>query len=184
MSCVVGITERGRVWIGADSCASNGNRYTLTRETGKLFRCGPMLIGAVGNFRANQLVRYMLEPQPFEQGDDAVRYLVTEFAGPVREIFKEHGALSNDQEEYKNGDWSDITFLIGMAGRLFHFDASFQVDEFTDGFLAAGCGADLARGALCVLSADLPPEKRILLALEASARFDIKVGPPFIVDSI
>jgi hypothetical protein len=184
MSCIVGIAERGRVWIGADSCASNGNRYTLTGDTGKLFRCGPMLVGAAGNLRVGQLMRHVLNPPAFEHGDNPARYVVCEIAAPFRELLREYGALSGDQERLKDGDAANSAMLIGLAGRLFILQDNFQIEEYADGYAAQGCGQDLARGALCVLSNDLPPEKRILLALGAAARFDVKVGPPFLIDSI
>jgi ATP-dependent protease HslVU (ClpYQ) peptidase subunit len=184
MSCIVGIAERGKVWIGADSWASNGNSYVLTRDTGKIFRCGPMLIAHCGGLRAGQVMRHLFTPKPFEQGDDPVRYLVADVAVPLRELLKEHGLLCADQERIKDGDAANNSMLIGIAGRLFICQDNFQIEEYEDSFAAHGCGSDLARGALSVLSLDIPPDKRIILALEATARFDNKVGPPFIVDSI
>jgi hypothetical protein len=66
---------------------------------------------------------------------------------------------------------------------LFNIDVDFQVGEALDGFEAVGCGGDIAKGALFA-TLSYPPRERILLALQASERFNSGVRGPFVVESL
>jgi ATP-dependent protease HslVU (ClpYQ) peptidase subunit len=187
MSCVVGIKQDGKVWIGADSTAGGSLTDTLSRECSKLYRCGQLLIGHTGSMRTAQLIRYVFELEEYDGKDDPIRYLVRSFVLPLRELLKEHGAVYDETENDRDnaaGDISSAYLLVGFAGRLFCFDGNFIIHEYADDYGAQGSGSMLALGVLYATSSEMSPEKRITLALEAAARFDSgNVGKPFLIES-
>ena len=68
MSCVVGVVNKGKVWMGADSAASDGeDMVSLTNH--KVFFCGPLLIGCVGSIRMTQIIQYRLVVPPLPGSD-------------------------------------------------------------------------------------------------------------------
>jgi hypothetical protein len=69
-------------------------------------------------------------------------------------------------------------FLVGVGGRLFHFDSDFNVLELGWGFDAAGMGISVARGSL-YSTIGAPPETRLRLAMEAAEQFTCSVRGPF-----
>lgn len=62
MTCIVGVEKNGRVYLGADSCGSNGYSQFVT-----------------------------VEPKVFRNGEDDHAYLCTDFIDAVRACLKEGG---------------------------------------------------------------------------------------------
>ena len=60
MTCIIGLAENDRVYIGADSASAEG--WTV-RATGlsKVFRAGEFVIGYTDSFRMGQILEYHLE---------------------------------------------------------------------------------------------------------------------------
>jgi len=59
MTCIVGIAQEGKVWIGADSAAVSGQDIRATALR-KVFRRGQFLIGYTSSFRMGQLPQFHL----------------------------------------------------------------------------------------------------------------------------
>ena len=176
MTCIVGLVDNGKVYMGADSAGVAGYDLML-RADQKVFQNGDFLMGFTSSFRMGQLLRYKLNPPKLHSDDDLYQYMVAQFAESVRTCLKEGGYTHND-----NGKESGGTFLVGVKGRLFSIHDDFQVAEFQDSFCAVGGGADFALGVLYATAGkDMAAEDRVKLALQAAEHFNAGVRGPFVV---
>ena len=179
MTCIVGLVNKGKVFIGADSLAASGTAKTI-RSDQKVFINGDMVMGFTSSFRMGQLLQYVLKLPMIHSDQDVFEYMVVEFIEAVRTTLKEGGYTRIRDNEESGG-----TFLVGFKGRLFEIDDDFQVGESPIGYAAAGCGADIALGSLFTSNdTDISPKDRIHTALEAASSFSTSVAPPFHVLSI
>lgn len=186
MTCIVGLVDNGKVYIGGDS-AGVDERWNLTiRADKKVFsRKFPtfdhyeeMLLGFTTSFRMGQLLQYQLEIPPtggWSFPEQLFEYMATVFVDTVRKCLKEGGFAEKDKEAEKGG-----AFLVGFRGRLFCVENDYQVAEALDGYYAIGYGAAPALGVLYA-TPTLPPRTRIEMALGAAEHFNIGVRAPFTI---
>jgi len=175
MTCIVGLEgDDGIVYIGGDSAGVSD--YSIqTRADEKVFINDEFIMGFTSSFRMGQLLRYAFDPPEHSSKKDDMEYLVVDVIDGVRELFKEHGYLGKESGRDEGG-----TFLMGYKGKLYVIDDDFQVGRTTDGFMAVGCGQDLALGALhATEKLGLDPHTRITLALDAACRFSAGVQGPY-----
>lgn len=177
MTCIVGLIDGNRVWMGGDSAGVSGLDITV-RADPKVFRNGSFLIGFTSSFRMGQLLNFKLRLPEQEAGADVFRYMVTEFVDAVRECLKEGGYAQRNNDAETGG-----SFLVGYRGRLFSIQSDYQVCEASRGFHAIGCGADYALGALAA-NAGLPAGQRVRQALDVAETFSGGVRSPFRIDCI
>ena len=172
MTCVAGVTHKGAVYLAGDSIAIGGLDMHV-RDTPKVFRRGPFVLGCAGSFRLADVVRYHLGTVPRPAGD-LHRYMAVDFVENLRDACKARGiaSIENNVEEVAGG------LLVGVAGRLFTIDEDFHVGEPSGGFAAIGCGFAVALGALHA-TPKVPPRTRLTTALTAAVRFSAGVRGPF-----
>lgn len=170
MTCIVGIEHKDTVWIGADSAGTNGRMDQRIRADKKVFIKGEFIIGFCGSFRAGQLLTCNLDVPPQEEGTDDFTFLVNDFTAAVRKCLE---PLKNDDPES-----SHPNFLFGYRGRLYGVEGDYQISRGEEKFDSVGSGSDIAMGALHA-SKGQGVKKRILKALEASAKNNAAVRPPF-----
>jgi ATP-dependent protease HslVU (ClpYQ) peptidase subunit len=170
MTCIVGLVDKGRVYIGGDSAGVAGLSVSI-RADEKVFANGPFIMGFTTSFRMGQLLRYKLEPaaQTIKQGD--MEYMVTSFIDSVRKCFTDNGFGSGS---------TGGTFLVGYKSKLYTIDTDYQVGVSADPFDAVGCGTDLALGAMYATKGQ-DPKKRITTALSAASTFNGGVMAPFLI---
>jgi len=174
MTCIVGVVEDGKVWIGGDSAGIDGYHLVI-RSDPKVFRNGEFTIGYTSSFRMGQLLAHAFQPPKRHADQDVFAYMVTSFVNALRDCFKDGGYAGKQNEREEGG-----TFLVGYEGRLFEIESDYQVGEALDGYAACGCGRSIAMGALCVTKGDRPAE-RVRVALEASEHHNAGVRGPFLV---
>ncbi len=174
MTCIVGLVEKGVVWMGGDSAASGGLSIE-TRADQKVFVNGPMVFGFTSSFRMGQLLEHALHvPEQLPSRTD-MAYLVTDFVDAVRALYRERGFMGRDAERDAGG-----TFLLGYRGALYTVCDDFQVARTLYPYAAVGCGAELALGAMYVTASQKrDPAARIKGALAAAAEFSAAVRAPF-----
>lgn len=179
MTCIVGLVDKGRVYIGGDSAGVAG--YCLSiRADQKVFVKDGFVFGFTSSFRMGQLIRYKFKPPRRHQDDDLMAYMVTEFVDSLRQCFKDGGFARKNSEEEIGG-----TFLVGVEGRLFEIEGDYQVGERHIAYAAVGCGDDLAMGAMYATEGStLTANRRITKALEAAERHSAGVCGPFVVESV
>lgn len=174
MTCIAGLVDNGRVYMGGDS-AGVGNYDLVLRKDPKVFRNGPFLMGFTSSFRMGQLLRYHFRPPEIKPDDDMDEYLSTAFVDAVRSCLKDGGYARKNNEEEEGG-----TFLVGYKDQLYVIESDYQVGKPLDGFAAIGSGAQIANGALFA-TRGLKPEERVRTALEAAERFNAAVRAPFTI---
>lgn len=177
VTAIVGLVDKGRVFVGGDSAGVDDLALTVRADT-KVFRTGPYLFGFTTSFRMGQLIRYALvPPEPKGRLD---RFMSTVFIDSLRDCLKAGGWARKDNEREEGG-----TFLVGVRGRLFTVYGDYQVASAADGYAAVGCGDQIALGALYATAGSaLKPRQRVRLALRAAERFSAGVRGPFICLSL
>lgn len=182
MTCIVGLVDGGKVYIGGDSAGSNSWQLTVRKEA-KVFRNGDFLMGATGSFRMIQLLQYAFKPpvyeKPLENNDDYLScYMATSFVDGVRECFKNGGFAKKEAEQESGG-----TFLVGFQGKLFCIQDDYHVGEALCKYSAIGDGEDVALGVVYA-TPGLQPQERLLMALQAAQYHCTSVSAPFTIESI
>lgn len=174
MTVIVGLAHEGSVTIGGDSAGISGLSLTVRADT-KVFHNGAYLFGFTGSFRMGQLIHHALTPP--EPKRPLEKFMSTTFIDALRACLKEGGWARRESDREEGG-----TFLVGVAGRLFTVESDYQVGYTTDGYAAVGAGDEIALGALyATAGTQLPPRKRVQLALKASERFSAGVRAPFVI---
>jgi hypothetical protein len=122
MTCIVGFSTKGKVYIGGDS-ASTSPYFQTIRKNPKVYRVGPCVIGTSGSCRAHDLLQYALVV-PERHADVSVdRWLRTTFVDAVRSCLKDGGVAQREKESEE----SPSTFLLGYEGRLFYVGSDYQI---------------------------------------------------------
>lgn len=131
MTCIVGLSYKGTVYIGGDS-AGIANLSISIRADEKVFLNGPFIMGFTTSFRMGQLLRYKFNPPTQKIDQDDMRYLVTDFVDSMRKCFVDNGFGT----ESEGGN-----FLLGYNGKLYTIESDFQVGILKSDFHAVGSGA-------------------------------------------
>ena len=178
MTCIVGVVNSGRVFIGGDSAGVDSRYHLVVRTDRKVFRNGEFVMGFTTSFRMGQLLAYNFNPPKPRVGVDVMAYMVTDFMDAARVRMKE-GGFKHIKDEVEEGG----TFLVKYSGRLFHISDDFQVDESVHGFDACGCGDLLALGSLYSTRSWPDPNARLKEALETAQAFSAGVRGPFFFEA-
>jgi ATP-dependent protease HslVU (ClpYQ) peptidase subunit len=178
MTCIVGLVNKGRTYLGGDSAGVSGLDITVRKDK-KVFSNGEFVMGFTSSFRMGQVLQYDFVPPEVDDDDDEdlMRYMVKKFIPEVRKVFKETGYSKIDSNREAGG-----CFLVGVRGRLFQVDSDFQVGENMSGFAAVGCGESYALGSLLTTDKadeNLKPKWRLEMALLAASTFSGGVCEPF-----
>lgn len=174
MTCIVGLVDSGSVWMGGDSLASSWYSCT-TRKNPKVFKRGDFIFGTCGSVRMHQVLEHRFTPPERKPGQGIYRFLVTDFIDALREEFKDAGCAAKKDEVESGG-----CFLLGYQGKLFEVHSDYQVGQPESGYASVGAGDDLALGSLHTSGQyQIPPRKRIRLALLAAEEFSKSVRRPF-----
>jgi hypothetical protein len=183
MTCIVGLVDDSGVYLGADSVGADVSQYlTRTRKDSKVFykrsegsEVDNFLIGFTTSFRMGQLVQHsFIIPEPPVEQDKIFGYLCTKFVDALRKTLSDGGYMSVENKREEGGE-----FLVGFSGRLFCVGSDFQVAEHTEGYDAIGCGYAYALGSFFTTSGQDTKSARVLMALEAAAKFSAYVQGPF-----
>lgn len=178
MTCIVGLVNEGRVYIGGDSAGVNPSLGLTIRTDKKVFRNGEFVMGFTSSFRMGQLLAFGFNPPKPRMGTELMAFMVTDFIDATRERLKAGGYV-----KVKEGVELGGNFLVGFHGRLFNVQADFQVQEAADGFDACGCGEPIALGSLYSTRDWRDPAARLTEALTAATRFSAGVHPPFFFET-
>lgn len=182
MTCIVGLEHAGKVWIGGDAAGTAPETFEVRERKGaKVFRVGRpgkagYIIGYTTSFRMGDLLHFALKPpMPPTDPDRLDAFMATRFVDAVRACLKEGGFAKADGPE-EGGQ-----FLVGVRGRLYAVEADYSIGRNSLGYDAVGSGSDVAMGAMFALSSSgkLDPGKALTCALDAAARLNASVRPPF-----
>jgi len=184
MTCIIGLVENGKVYLGADSAAVSGydlRTSPIKKVFKRNFRCVDFYFAYTSSFRMGQLLEYqlLLDEIPHKKDFGYVvdmDYMVNHFVENVRDLFKQKGYSRVKENEEWGGN-----FIVGVQKRLFHIESDFQVHEYLD-YTADGSGKQYAHAALEALRTVIPdPYQRIVEAIKISAKFTTSVALPAVV---
>jgi ATP-dependent protease HslVU (ClpYQ) peptidase subunit len=176
MTCIVGLVDGGRVYIGGDSAGVSGLDLQV-RADAKVFKKDWMVFGFTSSFRMGQLLRYSLSIPQRHPDTDVMKWMCSDFIDAVRNCLKSGGFAKKDSEVESGG-----AFLVGYAGRLFAVHGDYQVAETAAPYASVGCGEAYAVGAMYASTNE--PSERVKLALECAAANSAGVRGPFVIESI
>ncbi len=182
MTCIVGIAHENKVYMGADSCGSNGITWHQV-DNHKVFEVGDFLIGCTTSFRMIDLLTYKLTGTIQRPEDSDDKFMRTTFVESVKNCFKEGGFGT----ESEGG-----VFLVGYKGKLYEIQSDFSILNVSQYGFSVGSGQDVASGSLWTTKDGtikinentmlvLTPEQRILLALQAAEAVVPSVRGPFVL---
>lgn len=188
MTCIVALIHENKVLLGGDAAASDDKSGLIFQRTDpKVFKVGQFGIGFVDSFRMGQILQYNWTPpvyKPTSGYRNLDKFMRTRFIESVKDAFKEQG-YGNFSSATDDGDEGGV-FLIAVqgAGRIFTMDSDFHIGEADVQYMAEGAGQELALGSLFSTSQIKTPRKRVRTALEAAAKFNMTVRPPFTIIEI
>ena len=176
MTCIVGIVDDGKVYMGCDSAGVAGSHITKRKDS-KVFENNGFLIGYTSSFRMGQLLRFnFIPPEYRENKKDLYEYMCTDFIDSVRSCFKSGGYAKKSNEVESAG-----VFLVGYKGRLFEIESDYQVGESLKSYTSVGCGEFYAKGCLYSIidNKEISVVDKIKKALSCAEEFSTGVCSPF-----
>jgi hypothetical protein len=185
MTCIVALIHENKVLLGGDAAASDDKSGLIFQRTDpKVFKVGQFGIGFVDSFRMGQILQYNWTPpvyKPTAGYRNLDKFIRTKFVESIKDAFKEQG-YGNFGSGTEEGDEGGI-FLIAVqgVGRIFTMDSDFHIGEADVQYMAEGAGQELALGSLFSTGLIKTPRKRVRMALEAAAKFNMSVRPPFTI---
>jgi ATP-dependent protease HslVU (ClpYQ) peptidase subunit len=179
MTCIVGIEDKGVVYVGGDSAGIDPSSLAICgRADEKVFVTddGEFAMGFAGSFRIGQLLRYALTPPDQGSKKDDMAYMVTDFIDAVRAMQKDKGSMKKENELEEH----DAAFIVGYRGKLYVVESDYQVGRPIENYAAVGCGSQIALGALyATRNSGMSPEERITMALQSAVEYSAGVRLPF-----
>lgn len=166
MTCIVGMVDGGDVFIGADSCGSDGWTSDNVEES-KVFKNNDFIIGYTGSFRLGQILEHGFKIPEKDIDQSYESYLVKNFLPAMIKTFKKHSFLRKEEEvAYFVGP-----FLLGYCGRLFEIQGDLSYLESSKGYASIGSGRMIAKGAIdaCLqIGEKLSADEIITIAIKAA----------------
>jgi hypothetical protein len=186
MTAVVALIHENKVLLGGDAAASDDKSGLIfSRTDPKVFRVGQFGIAFVDSFRMGQILQYSWVPPVYKPSvgfKNLDKFMRTKFVESIKEAFKENGYGNQVPGSSEDGDEGGV-FIIAVqgAGRIFTMDSDFHIGEADLQYMAEGAGQEIALGSLFSTASIKTPRKRVRMALEASAKFNMSVRPPFTI---
>lgn len=163
MSCVCAISQKGNVYMAADSIGV-ADTYIIQRRDPKIYLNKNYIIGYCGSVRVGQV----LEPRFFDPPED-----INEFPDAMREQFRTKGCLSSSETGTER---FEALIAIGFKGKCYYIMSDFQLGENEEDFIAIGSGQSYALSALWLSRSHKDPVFRLKKALQAASYFCTEVG--------
>jgi hypothetical protein len=186
MTAIVALIHENKVLLGGDSAASDEKTGLIfQRVDPKVFKVGQFGIGFVDSFRMGQILQYSWTPPIYKPSvgfKNLDKFMRTKFVESIKELFKEHGYGNQNPGSTDDGDEGGV-FIIAVqgAGRIFVMDTDFHIGEADVPYMSEGAGQEIALGSFYSTPSIKTPRKRVRLALEAAAKFNMSVRAPFTI---
>jgi len=178
VSCIIGLVDNGHVYMGAKSACMAPWDGGPNIATPKVFRNGPFIMAGCGRLRDLQILEHTFAPPQKYQDQDDMAFMCTSFTKALRTCMRDNGSLTT----YRSAEYMDSSFIVGFNGVLFVASTDFAILKVTDTYITDGSGWAFAAGSLHG-SEGLCPKDRITRALDAAAKYNQYVRPPFTIVS-
>lgn len=175
MTCIIGLKDSGKVYIGGDSLILNSGT-TLTASDPKPFKKGDMIFASSGYARFSKIVRYSFTVPKHDKNLSTMEYLNTVFIGSLMKCCDD---MQYNKKRESRAETSD-SLIIGYDSRIFRMSCDYDVTEYDSNYISIGSGEDYALGSLfSTENSGLMASERIIKALEAAEFFNNGVRFPF-----
>lgn len=176
MTCIVGVVENNKVYMGADSGCFYG--YDIS-QTEKLVKKQDIVLGLTGVSRLSQIIKYFVTIPKRPKNINDEEYVVVHLAESIRKAFKDAGQMTidNNREDF------EARILLGYRARLYTIDSALHVNPIQLDYWSIGCGGPYALGSLATPE-DCSVEDKIMNALEIAEKFSAGVRGPFKIISV
>lgn len=174
MTCIVGLEQKGNVYLGGDRAATDGGLNRVLIKNPKVFLKGEIGFGVCGLPKVMDALEHAIELPEHTSGDGKA-YLVGQVIPAIRDGLKKLECT----EEHNGQQYFHGAMLIAYRGHLYNMESNFQLVEAAHGFDATGSGGEAALGSLRSTKKMSDPRKRLLEALAVSAEHNAGVAPPF-----
>jgi ATP-dependent protease HslVU (ClpYQ) peptidase subunit len=172
MSCIVGLVDKKKVYLGSDGIASteDGDKHPVNAI--KIFKKGSYIFGFAGSIRTGQIIQRSTYKLPKN---------IWGWPDLIREQITKKGAIFTPEGQ---GELQSSNFIIGHKGKLYELLCDFQLNEVNEeGYTAIGAGSMLALGSLYTSKGlDFTPTERVYLALNTATQFVTSCGPPYTIE--
>lgn len=180
MTCIVAIKQNKSIFMGADSCGSNGHNFAIYPRK-KVFISGAFIYGCTSSYRMIDILEHIFSPPARKIGYDPAAYMRKDFIPALIECFKKSGfaSISNSVE-------SGGCFLVGFDGIIFEVQKDFSVLEIPKHGAAIGSGGEAAGAVLYHLKDKSAVGANSVLnsALSAAAGTIASVRKPFFIEKL
>lgn len=163
MSTVVAMVHADKVYMAADQQVTDENYYS-TFDATKLFTKGQLIMGVIGDYRANNTLP-LLPPGKFKYDSDPTKFMNLTFPRLIAEF--------QDQYELAFG-YTEI--LIGTKGHLFCYENKGESVSPIKSYHAIGSGSPFALGSLATSERSVSVTNRLRFAVQVGIRFDAQSG--------
>lgn len=171
MTCLVGLIQNGKTYIGADGYATTDDCERKPIVCRKIFKSGKYVVAFAGHIRTGQL----LYPESgFEFPDD-----MYQIPNAMYLWLREFEAVGKDDNQM---GMIASNFLIATKNQLLEVLIDLNISEIDPevGYTAIGSGCPFAMGSLYTTSfTRMPPKKRLEMALKAANAYVKNCGPPY-----
>jgi hypothetical protein len=180
LTCIAALVARGRVWMGGDAAVNIESEDLVLRQAApKVFRLGPLLVGACGACSYEDAWR-RAKPRP-RPTDPAKwdEWITGEVFEAVKRTYLATGAASSEADE--------SAALLGLGARLYYADGLTVPWRMLDRYATQGSSGAHATGVLRAIGGarmkalKLSPRDVILEALGCAALHSDGVREPFTV---
>ena len=180
MTCIVGLEDKGHVYLGCDSVQTNGY-FSSAIDCKKIFKNGPLTLGYTSSFRFADLLQYNLSvPAQSKDIPDDRQYLVTVVVKAIRETLKNGGFATISSNNESGG-----TCLIAYKNKLYTMQDDYSIVRDINGYASVGSGSYFALGSLAsTYKMKLKPEEKVKLALEAAISHCATVKGPAHIEKV
>lgn len=160
MTCIVGISDDGKVYMGGDRGASDGSAI-VSLVSPKVYIRDEWIFGYAGSMGIGQIMQIITIPI-LKEDEDPFIVLRMDIVDQFKSIMDNQGMSITED--------NDTDILIGIRGRLFEFSpADWSVAEVKE--TAIGSGGNFALGSLHSTYSIYSPIVRISMALDAAITY-------------
>ncbi len=181
MTCIVGVVEKEKVYMGGDSCGSNGHNYAIDKSSKILKIKDRFLFGCIELFRLIDLLQYGFGAPKIGESFDRDQYMREEFIPSLRRYFKEQGLLCvKDGVESFGGP-----FMVGFDAHLYTIQNDLSVLPIPEYGGSVGSGSEAAASVLFYCrDSKMNAKQKLNAALEAAEGTICSVKGPFEFEEI
>jgi ATP-dependent protease HslVU (ClpYQ) peptidase subunit len=154
MTIVAAIKDGDAIVVCCDGAASDGSEFSIRRGNPKVWKIevpflGTAILGFAGTFSICQLIRYKFKVPEFDH--TTLQSYLVDFQLELNKFLKE------TRETYEPKEVAEYTLLFAAKSQILVLYPNGDVEENAEDYNAIGDGAQVAMGALGVLSSSSCP---------------------------